>query len=237
MTISDPFACPAPGCDIFPYDTAQDLADHLLTAHAGPAPAVVPPARPLVTAAVSPAPTVRSFSPGGTRATVAPPAPAAGTANPASEKQISYLGSLLAQHPDVECNLETIDKRSASALIDELRKRPRPAVSTPEPAHTDPPEGFHIHDGTVYKVQISKTGNSYAKMLVLPDDPESEENGEWEYVGKRPFKHLSEATTATLDMARAFGLRTTHCMCCGHHLEKPESVERGIGPVCFGKYF
>jgi hypothetical protein len=240
MTISDPFACPAPGCDVFPYDTAQDLADHLLTAHAGPAPAVVPPARPLVTTAVSPAPTVRSFSPGGTRATTAKPARQSSDVRMATDPMKGFIRNLVDQVPGAELpDLDTLTFSAASTLIDDLKARrtARPAVSTPAPARTDPPEGFHIHDGTVYKVQTSKTGNSYAKMLVLPDDPESDENGDWEYMGKRPFKHLSEATVATVDMARAFGLRTTHCMCCGHHLEVKESVDRGIGPVCFAKYF
>lgn len=35
--------------------------------------------------------------------------------------------------------------------------------------------------------------------------------------------------------AAHYGHRTTTCGICGRHLEDPESVERGIGPVCWGR--
>jgi hypothetical protein len=37
--------------------------------------------------------------------------------------------------------------------------------------------------------------------------------------------------------AVAYGKAYDHCSCCGKFLENPESVARGIGPVCWGKYF
>lgn len=36
--------------------------------------------------------------------------------------------------------------------------------------------------------------------------------------------------------AKAFGLRTGVCSCCGRELTNAESRERGIGPICAGKY-
>jgi hypothetical protein len=35
----------------------------------------------------------------------------------------------------------------------------------------------------------------------------------------------------------AYGLKTGNCACCGRHLENQESVERGIGPICFAKFY
>lgn len=36
--------------------------------------------------------------------------------------------------------------------------------------------------------------------------------------------------------ARAFGLRTGRCSCCGRELTDPESIADGIGPICAGHY-
>lgn len=37
--------------------------------------------------------------------------------------------------------------------------------------------------------------------------------------------------------AIAYGKRYGVCSCCGRELSNPESIERGIGPICAGKYF
>lgn len=37
--------------------------------------------------------------------------------------------------------------------------------------------------------------------------------------------------------AVAYGKATSNCAVCGKFLENPESVARGIGPICWGKYF
>lgn len=37
--------------------------------------------------------------------------------------------------------------------------------------------------------------------------------------------------------AVAYGKQTSNCAVCGKFLENPESVARGIGPICWGKYF
>lgn len=36
--------------------------------------------------------------------------------------------------------------------------------------------------------------------------------------------------------AKAYGLRTGSCSCCGRTLTDPESIERGIGPICETKF-
>ena len=40
----------------------------------------------------------------------------------------------------------------------------------------------------------------------------------------------------TREQAEAFGQRTGICAMCGAVLTNPESVERGIGPICAGKF-
>ena len=34
----------------------------------------------------------------------------------------------------------------------------------------------------------------------------------------------------------AFRLKASNCLCCGRDLTDPESIKRGIGPVCVKKY-
>jgi hypothetical protein len=39
-----------------------------------------------------------------------------------------------------------------------------------------------------------------------------------------------------VESAIAYGKRTGICACCGRELTDPESIERGIGPICAEKY-
>jgi hypothetical protein len=39
-----------------------------------------------------------------------------------------------------------------------------------------------------------------------------------------------------VESAIAYGKRTGICACCGRELTDPESIERGIGPICAAKY-
>ena len=91
------------------------------------------------------------------------------------------------------------------------------------------PEGIHIYSGSVYKVQTSSTSwKRYAKRLVIPEKGRPS----WQYVGGAPLKHLSPSTLITEEDAARFGLLTGVCACCGRTLTDPESIARGIGPVC-----
>lgn len=38
------------------------------------------------------------------------------------------------------------------------------------------------------------------------------------------------------EVAKLHGKRTGHCACCGKELTKHESIDRGIGPICAGKW-
>lgn len=97
-------------------------------------------------------------------------------------------------------------------------------------------EGFYAETLTVdseetiqvWKIQMSKTGNLYAKKL--------EEDGSWTYTpyGK---KHVAKnATKLDLETARKFGKLYGRCAACGRTLTKEESIEYGMGPVCRNKF-
>jgi hypothetical protein len=47
---------------------------------------------------------------------------------------------------------------------------------------------------------------------------------------------LTEAASDPLTMAIRYGKESGECSCCGRELTDPQSIERGIGPICAVKY-
>lgn len=155
---------------------------------------------------------------------------------PASDKQIAFIERLFEErmhHPLVRLQRErydvtTLDVRGASATIDYLMSFDRQRT---EPVHEDGAalgEGYYLQEDTVYKVVKAKsTGNLYAKAL------HSTEYGRatWDYA-PGAMKHLTGSHRLTLEQAAEMGTRLGSCVICGKALTDPESVERGIGPVC-----
>ena len=89
--------------------------------------------------------------------------------------------------------------------------------------------GVYWTDGTLYKVQISKSsGRPYAKR----EAPGSS----WEYAPGVIYS-LKACDLLTLDQAKAYGRATGVCVCCGRDLSDPVSVEAGIGPVCEARWY
>jgi hypothetical protein len=96
-------------------------------------------------------------------------------------------------------------------------------------------------DFDIYKVQPNKSKTRvYAKLLKpiggrrLNHDDEIVQ-WEWEYAPGAITKIRPEHRMTEED-AKHFGLRYGICAACGKTLKVPESVERGIGPVCM-KWF
>jgi len=85
-----------------------------------------------------------------------------------------------------------------------------------------------------------QSGRNLVKRLVQTDRPHPEDSSirlhDWEYVGAaagRTAQHwLRKARKMTLAEAEEFGRMSGSCCACGRRLDVPESVERGIGPVC-----
>lgn len=166
---------------------------------------------------------------------------ATATARPASPKQVNYIRSLI-ERKGAQLLLAGGDRiaemtsREASAMIDMLLAKPDAPKAAPAP-RAEVPEGLHVTGGTVYKVQTSRTtGKRYAKRLDLVTVIPLRTVGQWEYAGAAPLRSLSESTVVTLEEAQAFGFDFGICMCCGALLTNPESIERGIGPVCATKF-
>lgn len=83
---------------------------------------------------------------------------------------------------------------------------------------------YRLTDGRIIRVQMSKmSGNPYAVSL----------DSARMYLGGG--KLLQGAVRLSLDEAKAYGRETGTCCVCGAHLENPESVALGIGPICGGR--
>lgn len=153
----------------------------------------------------------------------------------ASEKQLSFIQTLMQERDYSGLNVSSIEERvqygplskqDASTLISMLMGSPRNAKVAPAVS-----EGFYILDETVYRVCRSKsTGNSYAKVLKIAETGK----GSWEYA-PGAIKNLKNAEALTLEVAKQMGAHYGICVICGATLTDPESVERGIGPICADK--
>lgn len=164
-----------------------------------------------------------------------------GITYPASERQVSYLLSLIEgrewpeslpiTRDDASQRIYegTMDRRTASSLIDALRVAPKIATKVVG----DLSEGmYRTGDGTMYRVQRSReSGRLYAKRM------------DWDLTtGKPHFEYdkgaiyaLTSADRMSVEDARAWGVETGICCVCGAFLTDAKSVERGIGPICEGR--
>jgi len=159
---------------------------------------------------------------------------------PASPAQVKFASDLLREHltilgtdeADITTTLEaaatvwtvafppnTIDLLKAGLAA--VRREARAAAPAVEPLA----EGCYMREEAVYKVQRSRTsGNLYAKVL------RTDVLG-WEYA-PGAVRLLSLANRITMQQAQEFGARFGVCAICGRTLTDPESIDRGIGPVC-----
>lgn len=94
-------------------------------------------------------------------------------------------------------------------------------------------EGFYHNGIGIFKVKTnSKSGRRYASMLVEVGNGQFK----WEYY-KGAVTKLTPQTKMKAEVAAKFGALYGTCMCCMRPLDNDESIARGIGPVCYAKYF
>lgn len=155
--------------------------------------------------------------------------------------------ALISARPDL-VNREDVAamyRNAASKHIDFLkdaiaklrREAPAPAPA-PAPAATAVTEGMYRLDGVVYKVQraVHGSGKLYAKVLLTHDaDGEKLKKGQFVFA-PGAIRNLTAADLMTVEMAKAFGDLYGMCCRCGATLTDEESIERGIGPVCAGRF-
>ena len=151
------------------------------------------------------------------------------THSPATSSQISFLESLATSRV-ISAPLPvfaTLTKSEASALIGELKNLPyvprAPRTSAPA---SELVEGIYFSRDEVYKVKKSQAGRLYALKLV---------GSSWSYDSAH-IRGLAIENRITLEQASEFGIRTGVCAICGIPLTNLDSLARGIGPVCAGRF-
>lgn len=143
---------------------------------------------------------------------------------PASEKQIAFLSTLVAERVHTESvNLDALTSAEASALIGDLLNSPRKSGGSVERVSE---EGvYQTADGEIFRVQTSRqSGNLYAKRLDIFDGGFIYEQG--------AIRKLRPSDRLSVEQAKALGVQYGFCVVCGILLTDPKSVEQGIGPVC-----
>jgi len=154
---------------------------------------------------------------------------------PATEKQISFIGTLRdgreLEASDVEMvnrllSQEVVSMAAASNAIEFLKAKPWKREEVANPVTE---AGMYKLDTAFFKVQLSKqSGRFYAKRLVRDDGPNS---FHFEYEA-RAIHQLRADHRLTLEEAKAWGVANCTCIVCGTLLTDPKSVAAGIGPVC-----
>lgn len=154
---------------------------------------------------------------------------------PASDKQMALIDNLIKDRvidadamPVVadEFGQYARDSKVASRFITFLFTMPRSQdakLFTPDP-------GMYRMGDDLYRVKISRGGNWYAERAVKPGPDSTRKSLDWDYLGKRI--NLSDADALTDAEAGRF---VGYCVRCNAELSVPESIARGMGPVCANK--
>lgn len=166
-----------------------------------------------------------------------------------TDKQFSFIRKLVAERQlDAELDQRVasarlhamngeMTKADASALIDELLDAP----SKPQAdERADEPEaGIYRSERRLFRVYL---GQQSQRMLVkeIRIDVEGlldvEQDVAYDYLGAAARHLPSDARRLELDEVGKLGIAFGECLCCGRRLDDPESVDRGIGPVCAANY-
>lgn len=169
-----------------------------------------------------------------------------------TEKQLAFVNvlaekvgreryeSVLLDHFSV-VSAEDLDRRQISSLInslksaaDEVRSAERQqsaerrVVQEAVAAATSLDVGMYSRNGTPFRVYPARNGGHLLTKALI--------DGQWVYQGAAS-RFVTVDMKMTLEEAKEYGLQTGVCVCCGRTLTDPESVERGIGPICLTKYF
>lgn len=161
------------------------------------------------------------------------------TTRPASDKQIDLVNNLFSEKlvsDEAQARISTEfaawsdDVKVASSLITFLFTLPRKGGDKPRTPRFDPEPGVYLMDNFIYRVRISRTGNWYAEKCEKPLADSGRKSLSWDYVGKRV--NLRDALL--VDDAQA-GKFLGYCIRCGAELTDPDSIARGMGPICANK--
>lgn len=176
-----------------------------------------------------------------------------------TERQVAFFTRLCGERMTADAaevalrGFLLMTKRQASEAIDMAMALPRIPVLDPTPAARPTtgldlsgiPTGFYAVPGgdTRLKVQIRNVAKGKWSGWTFVSDG-AEYGFQTRYGSQKPGETYSgrlvdQLTAIAADpraAAAAYGHLTGSCGVCGRHLEDEQSVERGIGPVCWAKF-
>lgn len=158
--------------------------------------------------------------------------------HPASEAQLSFIQGLVnrkyaekdrAQYLDF-LDTSRISKTRASEIITHMLSLPNAEGSGEVSANEDVEVGLYLVDGVAYKVKRAVYGSGFLYACRW-----DEESATFE---KEPgaIRKIHARHRMTAEQAGPYGLAMSACAHCGRDLTDEESIARGLGPICAGKY-
>ncbi len=151
----------------------------------------------------------------------------------ASDKQMSYLTSLLAErtHNHGDVDVATLTKVEAKNLISALLESPRKPVAAPTKDEVKSVAGMWELDGQIYRMKKARSGNHfYAELLT------DAETGAFEYAAGMARKVPAQGRKLTLDEAEKLSGVMGCCCVCSRTLTATVNgvgpAARFIGPIC-----
>jgi hypothetical protein len=143
------------------------------------------------------------------------------------EKDLSTLGDSGQRKVNYFTRGNLPTAAGASAFIDTLLALPDQAARVVE-------AGVYTCDETcvTYRVYL---GQQSGKMLAAGVVEHGDGTAEFVYEGQADRLVTDSFRKLTIEEAARFGRATGTCIVCARRLDVPESVDRGIGPVCYGK--
>lgn len=161
----------------------------------------------------------------------------------ASIKQVSTLASMcrergLAVQPVYdEQNAGKLDNDRVNELFKLLKAKPKlvqTEIPVTKPAPVEVTQGFWKLGDAVYRVNYNQAhSHLYASRLVVA--PSTKHGYRWEYSKGTMGKLAHGGTKLGAEWVKQFGDLYSHCCLCGRELTVPDSVQKGIGPVCAEK--
>lgn len=169
--------------------------------------------------------------------------PRKSTLTPATEKQMAFIARLVKEVADFSPldiaqqdyltqmkGQEQISKDGASYLISGLLRCDKKPRAMAQPGY------YAKQDGTYLVVVTNRAGNAtYAKRLDVTKEDGRRAKARWVYAPGEG-QEVAHMSPMTLAEAAKFGHLHGVCFVCCRALTDPESVQRGIGPVCATKF-
>lgn len=154
------------------------------------------------------------------------------TSTPATDKQKDFVRTLLAEragNPAAEAIRGILnDARVAGKLTAAVVSSAITALlDIPKTPEAEVEAGVYVlANGNLARVYLGQQSGSMLLKEVI--------DGELEYRGKAE-RFLAGSRKATIEEVGNWGRTTGTCLVCSRRLDDPESVDRGIGPVCYAK--